>query len=102
MFAAPDVFASKQALDNLIPHMGDNARLVIFGAKTSPRRYGWILNPLLNLALTKFSFRTTPGLEAEPWHLVATHVRDLRVEECFYGWMFLASGTLKAIDSRQS
>ncbi|MGZ3665665.1 MAG: hypothetical protein ACXVDA_14425, partial [Ktedonobacterales bacterium] len=64
----------------------------------SPRRYGWLLNPLLNLALTRLSFRTTPGLETEPWRLVAMRVCDLRIEERFYGWMFLASGTLKATD----
>ena len=96
MFAAPDVFASKEALDNLIPHLRSNARLAIFGGKKSSRRFGWLLNPLLNLALTKLSFETTPGLETEPWRLVATRVRDWRVEERFYGWMFLASGTLKS------
>ena len=99
MFAAPDVFASKEALDKLIPHLRDNSRLVIFGAKVSTRRFGWLLNPLLNLALTKLSFRTTPGLEKEPWRLVAARVRDLRVEESFYGWMFLAVGTLKASEN---
>jgi SAM-dependent methyltransferase len=100
MFAAPDVFASKEALDNLLPHLRMGARLAIFGAKTSPRRCGWLLNPLLHLALTRLSFRTTPGLETEPWRMVASHVRDLRVEEYFHGWMFLASGTLNAADAQ--
>ena len=94
MFAAPDVYASKASLDRLVPYLGEGARIVFFGGKRSTRRFGWLINGLLNLALTKFSLPTTPGLELEPWSQVAERVRDLKVEEYFHGWMFLASGTL--------
>ncbi len=94
MFAAPDVYASKASLDRLFPNLEEGARVVFFGGKRSTRRFGWLLNGLLNLALTKFSLPTTPGLEAEPWRHVAPRLYDLQIEEYFYGWMFLASGTL--------
>ena len=94
MFAAPDVYASRASLDRLVPHLVDGARVVFFGGKRSRRSYGWLLNGLLHLALTKFSLPTTPGLEEEPWRLIAPHLRDLEVEERFFGWMFLASGTV--------
>jgi SAM-dependent methyltransferase len=95
MFAAPDVFASPEALRNLIPALQDGARVVFFGAKRSTRPLGWLLNRTIHFALTRFSLPTTPGLELEPWHCAAFHLRDLEVQEYFYGWMFLAAGTLK-------
>jgi SAM-dependent methyltransferase len=94
MFAAPDVYASKASLDRLLPHLADGARVVFFGGKRSTRRFGWLFNGLLHLALTKFSLPTTPGLEDEPWRLIAPWLTGLEVEERFFGWMFLASGTV--------
>ena len=93
MFAAPDVYASEAALDRLFPSLGKGARVVLFGAKRSTRRFGWLLNGALNFAIAKLSLPTTPGLAPTPWGRVAARVGDLRVEEYFYGWMFLASGT---------
>jgi len=93
MFAAPDVFSSSAALEQLLPSLRDGARIVLFGAKESNRPLGWLLNGLLHLALTKMSLPTTPGIEAEPWRLVADRVKELQIEEYFYGWMFLASAT---------
>jgi SAM-dependent methyltransferase len=95
MFAAPDVFASPEALRNLIPGLQDRARVVLFGAKRSTRPLGWLLNRPLHFALTRLSLPTTPGLEAEPWQCAAYHLRDLEVLEYFHGWMFLAAGTLE-------
>lgn len=40
MFAAPDVYASPAAWENLRPHLAPNARVVFFGAKTSAPRAG--------------------------------------------------------------
>ena len=94
MFAAPDVYASNASLDRLVPYLGEGARAVFFGRKRSTRRFGWLLNGLLNLAMTRLSLPNTPGLEAEPWKFVAARVHDLRIEEYFHDWMFLASGTL--------
>jgi hypothetical protein len=95
MFAAPDVFASADALDNLLPRLVKDAPVVFFGAKTSSRPFGWLLNRAIHLALTRLSLPTTPGLEPDPWHHIAPRLRDLEVEELFNGWMLLASGTLK-------
>ena len=94
MFAAPDVYASKEALEKLLPHLKQNARVVVFGAKLSKQRLGRVLNPLLNL-LYKLSFSTTPKPDYEPWKLLAEYVEDVDVTEYFLGLMFLASGSTR-------
>ena len=93
MFAAADVYGSQQALDNIFPHLRDNARVVAFGAKTSSNRLGWILNPFFRRAFSKLSFPTTPSIDYQPWRILAKYVEGLDVEEYFFGWMFLASGS---------
>ncbi len=92
MFAAPDVFASEKALSNIFPHLSDNARVVIFGAKISNKRFGWILNRLLWLAFAKLSFSTSPSLNSEPWKILENRLQNFHIEEYFLGWMFLAHG----------
>jgi ubiquinone/menaquinone biosynthesis C-methylase UbiE len=94
MFGAPDVYASREALDNVLPHVRPNGRVVFFGAKTSRRRTGWILNALLRTLFPKLSFQTTPVPDDEPWRLLAARLERLTIEEYFFGWMFLASGSL--------
>jgi demethylmenaquinone methyltransferase/2-methoxy-6-polyprenyl-1,4-benzoquinol methylase len=93
MFAAPDVFGSESALANLLPRLRVGARIVFFGAKTSTGRFGWVLNPFLRLAFPKLTFSTTPVPDAEPWKPLAPQLSDFAVQELFFGWMFLASGT---------
>ena len=97
MFAAPDVFASEEALSNIFPHLKENARIAIFGAKISNRRFGWILNGLLRLAFAKLSFSSTPKMENEPWTRLQERLVQINIEEYFFGWMFLAWGH---VDSR--
>ncbi len=99
MFAAPDVYGSQEALDNIFPHLRDNARVAVFGAKTSSNRLGRILNPFLQM-LFKLSFSTTPRPDYEPWRILAKYVEGLAVEEYFFGWMFVASGSvvIKRVD----
>ena len=41
MFAAPDVYGTREALDDLLPRLGPTARVVFFGPKTSRRGSGW-------------------------------------------------------------
>lgn len=94
MFAAPDVFASEKALSNIFLHLKDGARVAFFGGKISTRRFGWILNGLLRLTFSKLSFSTSPQIEREPWQLLQTRLKKLEVEEYFFGWMFLACGTV--------
>jgi len=96
MFAAPDIYASEEALDNLQRHLVPGARVVFFGAKTSRRRGGWILNPMLRALFPRVSFRTTPVPDDAPWHLLAPRLEALTIREHFFGWLFLASGTWKA------
>jgi precorrin-6B methylase 2 len=99
MMGAPDVYGSSDALANLLPHLKDGARIVLFGAKTSSSRLGVILNPLLKRAFKTFSFSTTPAPDANPWRLVAPHVQGLEIEERARGAMFLASGTYRFASS---
>jgi SAM-dependent methyltransferase len=96
MFAAPDVYASKASLARLTTHLRQGTRVAFFGSKVSRRRFGWVLNSALNLAMTRLSLPTTPGLETEPWRLAAEHLEEFVVEEHFYGWMFIAAGTFRA------
>lgn len=93
MFAAADVYASADALENIFPHLKNNARIAAFGAKSSSHRSGVILNPVLRM-LFNLSFSTTPRPNYEPWHLLAERVEKLEIEEYFGGLMFLASGSV--------
>ena len=93
MFAAADIYASQEALENIFPHLRDNARVVLFGVKTSSNRLGRILNPFFRMMISKLNFPTTPWqLDSEPWRLVAKRIGKLDVEEYFFGSMFLAWG----------
>jgi len=94
MFAAADVYASEEALENIFPHLRNKARVVLFGVKTSSNPLGKILNPFFRMAISKLNFPTTPWqLDSEPWRMVAKRVEKLDVQEYFFGSMFVASGT---------
>ncbi len=95
MFAAADVYASEEALENLFPHLNEKARVAAFGAKLSSSRLGKILNPFLRM-LFNLSFSTTPRPDYEPWRILAKRVEKLNVEEYFLGLMFLTSGSVVA------
>lgn len=92
MFAAPDVYASEEALENILPYLKSGARIVAFGAKVSNTRSGKILNPILNM-LHKLSFTTTPRPNDEPWQIFERYVHEIEVKEYFFGLMFLAYGS---------
>lgn len=94
MFAAADVYVSEEALANILPHLRDNARIVVFGAKSSSHRFGWMFNSFLRIVFSKLSFPTTASIDYEPWRILANHVEKLEIEEYFFGWMFLASGSV--------
>lgn len=96
LFAAPDVYASPQALANLFPYLKDNARVVAFGAKLSRRRLAGTLN-LLFQSLMKLSFSSTPRLNHEPWCVLENWLVEVNVQEYFFGCMFLASGVKKPL-----
>ena len=51
MFAAADVYASEEALENIFPYLRENARVAAFGAKLSSEGFGSSLNPVLQDAL---------------------------------------------------
>ncbi len=94
-FAAADIYASPQALDNLFPYLKSDARVVAFGAKLSHRRLGKVFN-LVFRSLWKFSFSSTPELNYEPWAPLEGRVDELHVQEYFLGCMFLAWGSIDA------
>ncbi|HEV7644503.1 MAG TPA: methyltransferase domain-containing protein [Pyrinomonadaceae bacterium] len=93
MLAAPDVYDSEDALKNILPHLKENARVVVFGAKFSHRRLGMILNPVLRMMM-RLSHSSTPKPSYDPCPVLAKHLEKLEVKEYFFGLMFLASGTL--------
>jgi SAM-dependent methyltransferase len=94
MMGAPDVYASAHALANLLPYLKINARCVAFGAKFSHYALGKLLNPVFALMLSKFSFSSTPELSYKPWALLEARLADMKVEEQFFGCMFIASGSI--------
>ena len=51
MFAAADVYASKQALEHIFPHLRDNARVVAFGAKLSSSQLGKMFESIITDAV---------------------------------------------------
>lgn len=93
MFAAADVYASEEALENILPQLKDNTRVAAFGAKLSSKGFGSIFNSFLKF-LFNLSFSTTPRPDYEPWRVLAKYVEGLNVEEYFFGLMFLASGSV--------
>jgi SAM-dependent methyltransferase len=94
MFAAPDVYASVSALAHVLPHLRPGARIAFFGAKTTDRLAGRLLNPLLKHTVTTLSFDTTPLPDAAPWTLVEAATGPLDIHDLFFGCMFLACGSL--------
>ena len=94
MFAAPDVFAAKSALTNILPRLNRGARVAVFGAKVSRHRLGRILNPVLRLLASKLSPQS-PLPDEAPWQLIAEHLDGIQVREYALGSMFLAYGKLR-------
>lgn len=94
MFAAPDVYASEEALKNILPHLKCDARVAVFGAKFSRNHLGRMFNPFLKLVFKLVSSRS-PRPDHEACPLLASYVEDLEVEEYFFGLLFLASGSVK-------
>ena len=92
MFAT-DVLLLEEALENILPHLKENAWVAAFGAKFSGHRLGRILNPVLKM-LFNLTFSTTPRLDYEPWRMLAKRVANVDIEEYFLGLMFLASGSM--------
>ncbi|MGB7201965.1 MAG: methyltransferase domain-containing protein [Pyrinomonadaceae bacterium] len=91
MFAAADIYASREALENVLPHLRENARVVAFGAKLSRHRFGRVLNPVLK-TLFKLSFTTTPKPDYEPWQVMAEYIERFEIKEYFFGLMFICAG----------
>ncbi len=100
MFAAPDAYASPQALANLFPYLKSDARVVIFGGKLSHHRPGKIFNRLFRSMFSRLTFPSTPELNDEPWALLKSRVDELHVQEYFFGWMFLAWGSGKRVTGK--
>jgi phosphatidylethanolamine/phosphatidyl-N-methylethanolamine N-methyltransferase len=94
LFAAPDVYASPEALANLLPYLKEDARVVIFGGKLSHRRSAGALNVLFR-SLMKLSFSSTPRLNHEPWCVLENRLIETDVREYFFGCMFIFSGVYK-------
>jgi SAM-dependent methyltransferase len=93
MFGAPDIYASPRALDNLLPYLAEDAHVVLFGAKLlrSSKRFSSILRSVFS----RLTFSSTPALDYEPLAPLEKRIGRLQVREYFFGWMFLAWGSIK-------
>jgi SAM-dependent methyltransferase len=94
MFAAPDIYASAEALANLLPYLNADVRMIAFGAKLSRRPLGKMFN-LLFRSLMHLSFESTPKLTYEPWSTFEAELSEIHVQEYMMGCMFLAWGQLR-------
>lgn len=95
LLGAPDAYASPVAVDNLLPCLNDNARIVAFGAKLSRRGLGKVLNGL-SQSLMRLSFSSTPKLSYEPWSVLENRLAELQIQEYCFGSLFLAWGSIRA------
>jgi protein-L-isoaspartate O-methyltransferase len=93
MLGAPDVYASPRALDNLLPHLVEDGRVVIFGAKLL--RSSKKLSSLFRSAFSHLTFSSTPALDFEPLAQLEARIGKLQVREYVFGWMFMAWGSVK-------
>jgi hypothetical protein len=91
MFAAPDVYASPDAIANLFSHLRPDARVVIFGAKLSHHRLAALPNSVLKM---KLSFTTTPAVDDSPLSAIEDRIADVHMQEYVLGCMFLAWGSV--------
>jgi demethylmenaquinone methyltransferase/2-methoxy-6-polyprenyl-1,4-benzoquinol methylase len=89
---APDCYGSPQVLDNLLPHLAENGRVVIFGAKFSRRPVVRVLNSVLAKAFSKATFASTPSLDFQPWAVLEQRLGTFEVQEYLFGIFFLAWG----------
>jgi SAM-dependent methyltransferase len=101
MFAAPDVYASPEAIANLFVYLKPTARVVIFGAKLSNRRLGALPNLILRM-LMKLSFTTTPALDDTPLSAIENRVVNVHMWEYLLGCMFLAWGSVAPHEGERS
>jgi ubiquinone/menaquinone biosynthesis C-methylase UbiE len=101
MFAAPDVYASLEAIANLFAYLKPGARVVIFGAKVSCRRLGVLPNSVLQV-LMKLSFSTTPALDDTPLLAIENRMAHLHIKEYVLGCIFLAWGPVVFHDAQRS
>lgn len=93
MFAAPDVYASPEAVANLFEHLKPGARVVIFGPKLSHHHMSALPNSMLRLMM-KLSFKSTPALTDWPLSIIQKRVTNVRMDEIMLGSMFLASASV--------
>src|SRR6266496_4454857 len=83
MFAAADVYASEEALENIFPHLRENARVARIRSETFEQRIGKQLEPSLADAL-------------QPLFLNNSKARLRTVANLGFGLMFLTSGSVIA------
>ena len=95
MFAAPDVYASNEALKNIFPNVMKGSKVVVFGAKTNNKLFFKGFNKLIKQTVSKLSFNTTPLPDDKPWLLLEHYITGIKVKQLFFGLFFLLSGETK-------
>jgi SAM-dependent methyltransferase len=88
-----DVMRSPAALANVLQHVRDGGRIVAGGAKWAPwQRRGAVSLNLSTWKLNRECVTTFEGFR-RPWSRLAGLVRDLHVEELYFGGGYIASAT---------
>jgi SAM-dependent methyltransferase len=85
-----DILRNPRALDNVLGHLRPGARVVATGLQWAPP-WAWPVN-LFVLGAALYSVSTLDGL-AQPWSLLGSRLKDLRVGPTSMGGVYMASGT---------
>jgi hypothetical protein len=94
LFAAHEVLTSPEALDHVLPHLKEGARIAAFGARLSYSRRGRLLNPLVGLLTQTLLPASSAAVDARPWRLLEDRAGKLHIEEPMAGLLYLVSGSL--------
>lgn len=84
-----DILREDAALRNVLAHLKPGARVVATGLQWAPP-WMWPANGFV-MAAALYSVTSLEGL-ARPWDKLASHLRDLEVQDSLGGAIFIASG----------
>jgi ubiquinone/menaquinone biosynthesis C-methylase UbiE len=91
-----DIMQSETALENLLAQAAAGARVAITSTRLWPRNW-WPLAPLVNFYLwhTHEQFITSREENFDrPWRKLERSLHDVRVQICWPGWRYVATGRL--------
>ena len=93
-----DILQSEAGLANLLRQAAVDARVAVTSTRLWPRSW-WPLAPLVNVYLWRTHEQFITSREENfdrPWRKLERSLRDVRVQVCWPGWRYVATGRLAA------